>query len=80
MVKIVDHVAVSAGQRPVGPVVSARIQHALFERNGGFVRPVHALRLGCIGRRSITGPAFTVQPAAEDRRASPERPAYGGPL
>jgi hypothetical protein len=36
MVKIVDVEAVSAGQRPAAPVVSARIQHGLFEGNDGF--------------------------------------------
>jgi hypothetical protein len=36
MVKILEYVTVYAGQRPVGPVVSARIQHGLFEGNDGF--------------------------------------------
>jgi hypothetical protein len=39
IVKILDYGAVSAGQRPVDPVVSARIQHALFEGNDGSADP-----------------------------------------
>jgi hypothetical protein len=36
MVKIVDLMAVFAGQRPAWSVVSARVQHRLSERNDGF--------------------------------------------
>jgi len=36
IVKILALWAVYAGQRPVNPLVSARIQHALFEINSGF--------------------------------------------
>ena len=36
IVQIPDYGAVSAGQRPAEPVVSARIQHGPFEMNDGF--------------------------------------------
>jgi hypothetical protein len=36
IVKIVDYGAVYAGQSPITPMVSARIQHGLFEGNDGF--------------------------------------------
>jgi hypothetical protein len=39
IVKILDYGAVYAGQRPAGPLVSARIQHALSEMNDGS-RPI----------------------------------------
>jgi hypothetical protein len=41
MVKIVDYGAVSAGQRPAGAVVSARIQHRISEGAAVSGRPAH---------------------------------------
>jgi hypothetical protein len=49
IVKIVDYRAVSAGQRPDDPVVSARIQHGRPRGMTVSVRPVHVLRCGYIG-------------------------------
>ena len=43
IVKIVDYRAVSTGQRPTAPVVSARIQHGLSEMNAGFHPAPHAI-------------------------------------
>jgi hypothetical protein len=52
IVKIVDYGAVSAGQRAVDPVVSARIQHGLPEGNDGF-RPARARTPSQVHRRYI---------------------------
>jgi hypothetical protein len=52
IVKIVDYGAVSEVQRPADPVVSARIQHALFERNDDF-RPARARTPPRVHRRYI---------------------------
>jgi hypothetical protein len=43
IVKILAVGAVSAGQRPAGPVVSARIQHALLRPELGHVFGLSAL-------------------------------------
>jgi hypothetical protein len=46
IVKIVDYGTVSTGQRPARPVVSARIQHGLFEGNDVSDRPVSGFECG----------------------------------
>jgi hypothetical protein len=69
--KILHLWAVSACQRPVGPVVSARIQHGLFEMNDGFRRgnyrrvasdrsPIQA------GRRLRSHPTTRTPPAPQE--------------
>ena len=54
MVKILAVGAVSAGQRPAGPPVSARIQHGLSEMNAGFGSARVRFRRGTNTRREGT--------------------------
>jgi hypothetical protein len=85
IVKILELGAVSAGQRPADPVVSARIQHALFEGNDGF-RPACARNPPQVYRRYIlmltchypvgqgTCPGGQRHAYGPDARATPEIP------